>query len=271
MRHIADTVRDLLAPCGAVRIGGLDTGHCYRAFGQAGVGGDFADVLPLANGHAALLVGDATGKDLAAVPSAAAARFTLGTLLTEMNCPAAALAGTNRCIVAGNRLVSVAAVVINPATGEAAAVSAGAEPPLVLRAAGVRGHQRAYVAEDVPTEGLLAGVERDARYVPVRFYLYPGDALLLATDGLTEARQRGRRSAFFGREGLAQAAAEALSRHGSLEAAAGQIVHEAAAFAGGRLADDACVLMARLAMGAPVGDISMPASASCRDRTCVYT
>ena len=64
--------------------------------------------------------------------------------------------------------------------------------------------------------------------------------LLLLTDGITEARHG---KDFFGYEGFLHAATEAAST-GNLHQVGKAILDEARQFAGGKLQDDACLLLA---------------------------
>lgn len=112
------------------------------------------------------------------------------------------------------------------------------EPPLIVRA--LCAGETSARTEEVGVTGPLTGVVPGVPYEAVRFALAEGDLLALATDGITEARRRGE---FFGTEGLAAALGEAQSV--PLATAAVTAVAQAVAFAGGRRADDMCLLLAR--------------------------
>ena len=137
--------------------------------------------------------------------------------------------------------VCLSLVLLDTATGEATFVSAGAEPPLVLRADGQ--------VETVENAGLPLGVLTRQEYPGVTLRLEKGDALLLVTDGITEARRHGVEhgkavSQFLSFEGLVDLARGALAK-GSVPEAAQRVLNGAKEFAGGRLHDDACLLLAR--------------------------
>ena len=205
---------------------------------EARVGGDFYDVLALGEGKIALVVGDVTGKGLAAATHTAEVKYALRAILHEHPEPARALARLNRFLMQaqpggdGQPQVAVALAVVDTRTCEAAVASAGAEHPLVLRASGA--------AEEIWAGGMLLGTLGDTEYDSQTLRLAPGDCLLLVTDGLTEARQ-GR--TFFGYEGLTRAAQQAQA------AEAGRIgqtiIADAKRFTGGTLHDDVCLLMVR--------------------------
>ncbi len=251
--RIAETLqRSLLVAPDPKRLAGVEVATEYQAaWDEALIGGDFYDAFPLdgdAPGDAprtALVVGDATGKGLIAAQHTAEVKYALRAFLRENPDPAAALARLNNLACAGQRLdgraenayIAVLVVVLDPCTGAAVCASAGMEPPLILRTGGA--------AEEVAVSGPLSGVTPGVPYDAVSFALAEGDLLALFTDGVTEAR-RGRE--FFGAEGLAAALAAAASV--PLATAAVAAVARAVAFAGGKRADDMCLLLARR-----VGDV----------------
>ena len=113
-------------------------------------------------------------------------------------------------------------------------VNAGAEPPLLLRAAGG-------ALEVVEVSGLPLGLERGELYRAAPLRLSAGDTLVLATDGITEVRNG---SEFLGFEGLARLVRGALPTP-SLSPMAGSIVECARAFCSKGFTDDVCLLLAR--------------------------
>lgn len=243
LRHehqITETLqRSLLSAPAEDAFAGLCVHTEYEpAWKEALVGGDFYDVLALGEGRVALVVGDVTGKGLAAATHTAEVKFALRAILHEHPEPSRALGRLNRFLMQGQPggpdlpLVAVALAVVDARTGEAAVASAGAEYPLLLRAGGA--------AEAVRAGGLLLGTLRDAEYEAETLRLLPGDSLLLVTDGLTEARGG---SQFFGYEGLTWAAQRAQA------AGAGrigqEIIADAKRFTGGALHDDVCLLVVR--------------------------
>jgi serine phosphatase RsbU (regulator of sigma subunit) len=72
--------------------------------------------------------------------------------------------------------------------------------------------------------------------------------MLLCTDGLSEARRYGIETDFFGQEGVISAALTAAQRPygSSLQEIGEEIIRSAKTFAGGKLQDDVCVLLARV-------------------------
>jgi PAS domain S-box-containing protein len=229
---------------------GLAVASRYQAaLQEANVGGDFYDAFRLLSGRIALVVGDVSGKGLAAAGRTAEIRHALRAFLregggeTEADA-ARAVARLNNFVCDAQRLDAPGAdaftvlslALVDPASGAATFVLAGAEPALLLRADGG-------AVDLVESGGLILGVEPGESYEAVSERLLPGDTLLMATDGITEAR---RGNDFFGLDGMAAAAAEAARRSsGAVGPMSHAIVEVARAFADGLLRDDACLLLAQ--------------------------
>lgn len=211
------------------------------ALDDALVGGDFFDAFALEGGRAAFVVGDVSGKGLAAATHTAEVKYALRAFLREAPTPGGAMGRLNRFVCEAQTLeerrfgnfVVLAMAVVDPATGETRIAVAGAEAPLLLRANST--------VDMVEASGLPLGIDPMGRYEEHTVGLAVGESLLLCTDGLTEAR-RGRE--LLGNEGVARLAQQASSLR-SLHQMSQMIVEGARAFAGGRLQDDACLLLVR--------------------------
>jgi serine phosphatase RsbU (regulator of sigma subunit) len=100
---------------------------------------------------------------------------------------------------------------------------------------------------------MLLGAFWDPNFDEITVQLDAGDLLILATDGVTEARSIGgdsRGPVFFGLGGVATAARRVLlttsgEAFTTLASVGRAIVEAARDFGGGELADDACLLLAR--------------------------
>jgi serine phosphatase RsbU (regulator of sigma subunit) len=205
----------------------------------------------------ALVVGDVTGKGLPAATYTAEIKFTLRAFLRDSPNPSRALARLNHYLVEGRRLdaptrsrfsepetyVSLVVVVVDTASCRAACAAAGAEPPLLLRADDGS-------AEQVESAcGPLLVMDADSEYCAAEIQLQEGDLLLLATDGVTEARSPGRGGAFFGMDGMARAARGAWG--GPVQGVVDEVVRAALEFAHGHQQDDICLLALRCSPDAP--------------------
>lgn len=244
-RHITESLqRSLLPDTSEDQFPALSVATFYEtALDEAKVGGDFYDVFTVDGGKIALVVGDVSGKGLSAAARTAEIKYTLRAFLRETERPDRALADLNGYLCdARNRhdweedlFVVLSLAVIDPASGVAEMCVAGAEPILMLHP-----HDS---PEAVETRGLLVGIAPGAVYTQIERRLTPGETLLMATNGITEAR-RGTQH-FLGIEGLKALAYEAQERH-TLHGLGEAILEGARAFAGGSLHDDACVLLAHL-------------------------
>jgi len=244
--YIAETLqRALLITRPEYDFPGLTVDTCYEAaWDEAFIGGDFFDAFALDERRVAFVVGDVTGKGLASAAHTGEVKFALRAFLRENPNPSAALDRLNRFLLDAQRLdapersalVAMMLAVIDTTTGDVRAAGGGNEPGLLLRASGE--------AEEVAAGGIVLGVAADWVFEEVALRLGEGDLLLLVTDGVTEARRSG--AAFFGYEGFTEAARRAAARtSGSLGAIGKAIICDARDFAGGRLQDDACLLLVR--------------------------
>ena len=227
---------------------GIEFDTLYQpAWDEALVGGDFYDAFPISGGRVAFVVGDVSGKGLEAAAHTSELKYTLRAFLREEAEPDRAVARLNAFLReteqwpgAGSNFVALSVAVLSPATGHVFCTVAGMEPPLVLR-----GDE----AEPVPADGLPLGVISDweSEHSTARIQIGKGDLLLLCTDGLSEARRLGVATEFFGQNGIISSALAATDRlrHGSLQEIGEEIIRSAKAFAGGKLRDDVCVLLAR--------------------------
>lgn len=204
---------------------------------EAQVGGDFSDAVEIEGGKVCLVVGDVAGKGLAAAARTAEIKYSLRTFLRESSEPSNAIQRLNDMFTASqasddDTIVSLALAVVDPVSGIIRYASAGAEPALIVRADGN--------VESSVNGGLLLGACPSADYQTSQIHLGRGDTLVMVTDGITEARKG---PDFLGTSGLTELAHQ--SRSLSTIHMASAIMEGARAFAGGRLQDDACIILAR--------------------------
>ncbi len=241
--RIAESLqRSLLNKPPASILSGLDVETIYRpAWDEALVGGDYFDVFALDGGRLALVVGDVSGKGLEAASRTAEIKYTLRAYLREHSDAASALSRLNAFLCESQAMeagsdeyfVVMTLAVIEAATGKTQIAVAGSEPPILLHANGMY--------DEISVNGVPLGIAPKAEYTGKDLYLETEDLLLVATDGITEAR---RGSEFLGNDGMARLAVEALPL-GSLEEIGQAILAGAKSFAGDRLHDDICLLLAR--------------------------
>lgn len=182
-RNIAQQLQSALTPAVPDRIPGMAlTKHYEAALEEAGVGGDFYDVFPLDKGCTALVVGDLSGKGLAAATQVATVRNMLRYALYRARTLAGALEGLNSLLTEQGLLTGFATIFVgayDSVTSTLTYANAGQEPALVRRAA------TGAVEPLLPT-GPVLGIFGAAAYTERTVTLSAGDTLAVFTDGLTE-------------------------------------------------------------------------------------
>lgn len=176
------------------------------------VGGDYYDFL-VDGGCLLLAFGDVSGKGTAAALLMAMLRAAVRAHWTEgaLSKGVARANGTLCQTIPENRYASLFLGRLDPAEGRLTFVNAGHYPPVVVRADGR--------VETLGEGGPVLGVLRAATFVDARLTLAPGEALVLFSDGVVEARDVLEQE--FGQERVANVAArerdaEALRLHDAL-------------------------------------------------------
>lgn len=147
------------------------------------VGGDFYDFFKIDNDHLCVVIGDVSGKGVAAALFMMVARIILRTMTKNLKSISDAFNKTNYALAKRNRLnmfVTVWAGIIDLRTGHIDFASAGHNPPVVRNKNGS--------AEFIPSKSsvVMAAMENTI-YKQQSYDLKPGDTLFLYTDGVTEA------------------------------------------------------------------------------------
>ena len=237
-RNIAAQLQDALQPPLPSFVPGLEIGSFTRpALQEAQVGGDFFDIFPLDKELHAVVIGDVSGKGLAAAAQLALIRNSLRTTLYLSQRPAQAAASLNAIVTAHDLLVGFVTAFVgiyDAATGRITYASCGHEPGLIRRFGGS--------VEELETTGPPLGVDQNAAYSEITFTLTPGDTLLLYTDGLSEAGPT--RRDLLGTAGLTRLFA-ALPEDAPAQSQAEALVRQAGDYATGRFHDDIAVLTLR--------------------------
>lgn len=241
--RIAESLqRSLLLKPARYQFPRLEIEPFYKAaWDESQLGGDFFDTFALENDRVALVVGDVSGKGLAAATRTAEIKFTLRAYLREYPEPAHAIERLNVFLCEAQELdnrpfagfVCITLAVVKPSTGEISFANAGMEEPLIVRANGA--------TDVIDASGPIVGVDKKAEYHTIPGRVCGGDLLLMMTDGVSEARRGGE---LFGYERIVAIAKQAASAE-TLEGTVQVIVDGAQRFAGGKFQDDVCVLATR--------------------------
>ena len=184
-RYISETLQKGLLPSHLPEIPGVETAVDSRPAGKDElVGGDFYDWFESGFHNWDVMLGDIGGKGPAAARTTALARYTLRADAVHEDRPSRILELLNGAILrqAPGETCTVAYSRIAPRRGGGYAVTlsvAGHPLPLVVRARGA--------VEKLGTAGTLLGAVPNPVLSDYRADLEPGDAVLLYTDGLTDA------------------------------------------------------------------------------------
>ncbi len=149
------------------------------------VGGDFHDVFELPDGRVALLIGDVMGKGVRAAGLTATLRTAVRAVALTTSSPHQILPQVNKLLMReqSEQLATLLLLVLNVATGHALVGSAGHPPPVHLHAGDAALVDCRF--------GPPLGAFEESSYTMAHHTLAPGDALVLYTDGVTEARRNG--------------------------------------------------------------------------------
>ena len=187
--NIATQLQEALKPDLPSTVPGLAVRKYQEAaLTEAEVGGDFYDVFPVEKGRTALVVGDLSGKGLAAAAQVATVRNMLRATLYLSASLTEAITSLNDMLAENDLLTGFATLFVgiyDSSTGILTYVNCGQEPGLVRRA-GTRPGDAGRVEELLPT-GPVLGTFSGAVFTERSVSLAPRDALALFSDGLTEA------------------------------------------------------------------------------------
>ena len=197
------------------------------------LGGDCYNFIPLENGRMALVVGDASGKGLAAALMIANVQSSLRTAaLFTGDDLAALLKAVNHQAYASSsedRYATLFYGVFDASTGTLRYVNAGHNPPVVVRRDGSMHY--------LETGGAPVGLFTESEYGEGSVKLEAGDLLIAFTDGLTEVTNHGGEE--WGVQGLLKAAACALQCSRNARELVNSIFDSMDDFSNGHQTDDA--------------------------------
>ena len=178
--EVAREIQLAMLPTGTYSAGDADICGVTRPANT--VGGDFYDVLPLADGRVIITIGDVAGKGSPAALLMALLLAVLRTLVDENLEPCALVARLNTQICRhspGSRFITLFYGIYTPGSGELTYVNAGQNPPLLRRTDGT--------IERLAGTGIALGMFEGSTYEAVENVVRSGDILVLYSDGVTEA------------------------------------------------------------------------------------
>jgi hypothetical protein len=168
----ARSVQELLIPREKVATPGFEVDSVYSPANE--VGGDFFHVQAVGNDGILVVIGDVAGKGLKAAMNVS---LLMGALRrTHERSPAKILESLNSVLTGAESFTTCQAVWF-ASNGEMVIANAGHLPPYL-------NSQEINLPGDLPL-----GVLPQVSYKEERFYLHPGDRILLLSDGVVEARK----------------------------------------------------------------------------------
>jgi len=212
--QVARTLQEGLLPSRLPEVPGVEVGLCYLSAGEVDVGGDFYDLFETSmvgqnstsepSSSWVVVIGDVSGKGAEAAAVLALARYTIRALAMRESHPSDVLTGLNEAMLRQRRehgdhkfcTATYARLEMNEGNTKGGAqvtvCCGGHPPPFVLKAGGS--------IHKVGEPGRAIGVFDDMNLTEQEASLAPGDALVLYTDGVVEARSPD--GLFFGEERL---------------------------------------------------------------------
>jgi sigma-B regulation protein RsbU (phosphoserine phosphatase) len=202
------------------------------------LGGDCYDFVPLLDQRLGIVIGDASGKGLAASLMMANVLSSIRTAaLFTGNDVLAALSAVNRQVHASSlpdRYATLFYGVFDERTRTLRYCNAGNNPPLLVRRNGL--------TVWLETGGAPVGMFADWKYEEGAVALDPGDVLVAYSDGVTETLNPAGEE--WGPEGLRKATVESVAR--PADGLVRAIFASMDAFSQGRQTDDATVVVLRV-------------------------
>jgi sigma-B regulation protein RsbU (phosphoserine phosphatase) len=177
---MARQIQRSLLPRDTPKASGLDVAAHFAP--MTAVAGDLYDLVPLGPSRLGILVADVSGHGIPAALVASMVKLAFTTAAEQFDSPALVLSAINRALCRQLDLGLVTAVyaVIDTERGSVTVANGGHPPPLLGR--------RDAPVMAIHEHGLLLGFKPDATYSDIEIALQEDDALLLYTDGVTDAR-----------------------------------------------------------------------------------
>jgi sigma-B regulation protein RsbU (phosphoserine phosphatase) len=201
--ELAQSVQRSLMPQQVPEMPGLE----IAAFSRPAqiIGGDYFDFVQFQNGAQGLAIADVAGHGISASLYMASVQTLLRTLVATTDAPADVAWRMHHLLIHNVRFPTFVTLFLGayqPATHSFTYCNAGHNPALVIRSGGGQDSLRWLW----PT-GAAIGLVEEFTFENAAIRLWPGDLLVLYTDGVTEAL--GADGQLFGRERLAQVVQQA--------------------------------------------------------------
>jgi len=234
--EVASVLQRSILPGALPVFPGVESASAYiPAGGKAEIGGDYYDLFVAPDEAMWLAIADVCGKGVNAATKTSMIKYSVRSLVAARFSPGRVVTEVNRMVAEGGNPSDIVTVWVGRVDHAARVLtwSGGGHPPAMLR----RGDGSGVIK--LASSGPLLGAVAHVTYLEETVEFGPGDAVVLYTDGVTEARSG---NSFFGEDrveatvGLGGSAQEVVDR---LEEAIRRFVEV-------ELRDDVAVLAVRL-------------------------
>src|SRR5437016_7639883 len=178
--QVASEIQQRFQPASAPQVTGYElqgiSFPCYE------IGGDYYDFIQRADGRMVVALGDVSGKGTAAALLMSSLHASVHAQVDIHESLVKTIGAVNRYLVESippNRFVTLFYAELDPKSGSLSFLNAGHNPPLIVHAGGTM--------EQLASGGLPLGIMADADFREGRTRLYPGDVLVIYSDGVSEA------------------------------------------------------------------------------------
>jgi len=206
---IAGAVQAGLMQCEMPEIPGYSFACAWHPAGE--VAGDFYNVFPLEKGRWCIVIGDVADHGAAAALYMAMVQSLILSGVLRKRSPAAVLKEVNQTLLRQTPsviFVTVFLAIVDPNEQTIQYANAGHNPPLVRRVSNI--------IEPLSNTGSVVGVFDDLQLSDKTITLEPGDAVVLYTDGVTEAWQPQQENHEYGLDRLTASLTAAPRKAGEL-------------------------------------------------------
>ncbi|MCL5773972.1 MAG: serine/threonine-protein phosphatase [Firmicutes bacterium] len=229
--EVGRIVQEGLLPQIPERIADLEVGSVYlSARERAKVGGDLVDLITLGHGKISFIIGDFSGHGIEAAVDSVMLRSLFRGFMHENPDLIRAMSRLNRVLLSelDSSQFATALAGVYDESGILQFINAGHPPPIYCDR----------TCRLLESGGTALAVDKKSTYTFAEIELKPGSLFVAYTDGLIEARNK---SGFFGEERAAEVVKK--MRDASPLAVAEKLLEEALRHSGGKLKDDAAILV----------------------------
>jgi sigma-B regulation protein RsbU (phosphoserine phosphatase) len=179
-QQVASEIQQRFLPASAPIVTGYElqgiSFPCYE------IGGDYYDFIQRDDGKLVVALGDVSGKGTAAALLMSSLHAAIHAQADIHNSLVKTISAVNRYLVdsiPANRFVTLFYAELDPKNGALSFLNAGHNPPLIVHTGGTM--------EQLASGGLPLGIMPNADFREGRTKLYPGDVLVIYSDGVSEA------------------------------------------------------------------------------------